>query len=153
MFMHRCEGQNSQKGAGTGGYCAWNRASGQCMERFQGHLLRPQVVAPRRILPAGGPVAGKEREVAVATLLDAAVAVEQLAVDPAAPLGAQEADEVGAVLRPADAGKWDVTGVLGHLLRAHPAGIGGAGVDGVRSDPKVAELPRGGEGDAVQRPL
>ena len=79
--------------------------------------------------------------------------MEQLAVDPASLLGAQEADQVGTVFWPADATKRDVTGVLGHLLLAHPAGIGGAGVDGVRGDPEVGQLPRGGEGDAVQRSL
>src|SRR6516162_8676115 len=77
--------------------------------------------------------------------------MEQLAVDPTALLRAEEADEIGTVLRLAHTAERNIPCELGYLLLAHPAGIGRAGIDDVRRDSKVAELLRGGKDDAIHR--
>src|SRR5437588_6317952 len=82
-----------------------------------------------------------------------AVAVQELAIDPA-PLGrAQEAHEMGAVLRQAHPPPGDVLSELGHLAGGHPARIGRAGIHDVRRDAEVPKLPGRRLDDAVQGSL
>src|SRR5437868_849110 len=69
-----------------------------------------------------------------------AVAVQKLAIDPAALGRAQKAHEMGAVLRQAHPPSGGLPGDFGHLAGGHPTRIGRAWIHNVRSDARVAKF-------------
>src|SRR5256885_15890016 len=82
-----------------------------------------------------------------------AVAVQELAVDPATLGRAQEAHDVGAILRKTDTASRGLPGEVLYLLGVHPARVCWARVDDVRHDAEISKLPRRSEDNAVQRSL
>lgn len=90
---------------------------------------------------------------ASASGVQAPVGVQELAIDPFALGRAQERDESRCVAWPSDASSRVCRGDSCHHVGTHPPGVYRAGVDYVRGDAEISELPRRSEHDPVERTL
>src|SRR5439155_8623937 len=121
----------------------------------------PAGLVPRRGLYelslSAAPYAGTASHRSDVPLLDgrgeAAVAVEELSIDPPALGGAEEPDKVGCVLGGAVAREGRLRSSVGAVVVVHPSGVDGARIDRVTGDPELRQLVSRRCRDAVGRGL